>query len=153
LAVASYRSTCSVDGIEIVFIINKIERIHFDDIQSVVIRRQFEHALANRDDRRVQLNGGNTCGLELTITEFSQRTGSQTKLNDVLRFRIKQHPDHHLLRVFEFDRIRFAQAHRALYPFGTEMQKRTPSSSDKVTGANLGLRGDFLTAAALGPER
>jgi hypothetical protein len=34
----------------------------------------------------------------------------------------EQHPCHHLLRIFQFDRIGFAQPHGALNPFGAEMQ-------------------------------
>ena len=47
---------------------------------------------------------------------------AQAQLDDVLRRRIEERPQHHHLHVFEFDRIRLGQAHRALHPGRAEVQ-------------------------------
>jgi hypothetical protein len=59
---------------------------------------------------------------ELPVAELGQCAGAQAQLHDVAGRAVEEHPRHHLLGVFQFDPVWFADAHRTLHPLGPEMQ-------------------------------
>lgn len=111
-----------VDGPGIGRVLDPGHRIHLKHRQPLVVRRQLEHACADRDDFRVQFDRGHPRFREFAVAELGQRGAAQAELGQVARRVEEQHPRHHLLRVFEFQPVRLAQPHRALYPLGVEMQ-------------------------------
>ena len=115
-----------IDGAEVNVFFNLTPSVGQQDLQTSVFGRQLEPQTASGNDLRIDLDGGGF-GAQFFVAKLGQRSRPQTELHAVqsrhrLRFN-KQQPNHHALDVFELNIKGRVDQHRALHPFGAEVQK------------------------------
>jgi hypothetical protein len=91
-------------------------------LQSLVIRRQHEVGARGGNHFRVDFQRGQPALRQIAVDVLGDGPAAQADQRNIARVAAKQRKRHHRAGIFQFQRIRFLEPHRALHGRAAEMQ-------------------------------
>src|SRR5690606_11596634 len=101
---------------------DKVQGVHVQDVETLVVRRQRKFATTDVDDVRIMLRRGDVRLREVAVAELGEGRCTDPEVNNMALRLAKQQPHHHLLHVLEQNFIGPLDVHGALYGRRSKMQ-------------------------------